>query len=93
MALLHLTNEARLRKNVVQKLYRSHKMKVYKSFDERSSNSGRVGFAEGSVQQRDTLLFTPTTDRQCSCIAIFPVINSLFKDIKSFGILRTYFVY
>ena len=78
MALLHLTKEVRLRKNFVQNLLRSHKMKVYKSFDERSSNSGRVDFVEGSVQQKKCFTTPPTTKRQCSCIAIFSVTNSLF---------------
>lgn len=82
MAILPLTNEVRLRKNVVLNFLRSRKMKVYESFEKRGSGSGRVGFGEGSIQQRNALLFPPTAGRQCSCIAIFSATYSLVKNIK-----------
>ena len=82
VAILHVANEARLRKSVVQNLFRSHRMKVYKSFDEINSNSDRVGIVQGSFHQRNALLFLTTADGQCSCVAMFSVVYSLFKDIN-----------
>ena len=72
VAILHVANEARLRKSVVQNLFRSHRMKVYKSF----------GIVQGSFHQRNALLFLTTADGQCSCVAMFSVVYSLFKDIN-----------
>lgn len=54
MAILHLGNKARLRKNTIQNLVRSHKMKACRSFDERqrSSSIGRIGIVQGSFQRK-----------------------------------------
>lgn len=82
VAILHVANETRLRKSVVQNLFRSHRMKGYKSFDEINSNSDRVGIVQGSFHQRNALLFLTTAGGQCSCVAMFSVVYSLFKDIN-----------
>ena len=82
VAILHVANETRLRKSVVQNLFRSHRMKGYKSFDEINSNSDRVGIVQGSFHQRNALLFLTTVGGQCSCVAMFSVVYSLFKDIN-----------
>ena len=67
VAILNLPNEVILRKNI-QNLVRCHKMKVFKSFNEKKEVAIGKGLA---------LYMIP--GRQCSCFAMFSVVYFLLK--------------